>query len=213
VKLIRKKLQIDESGFSLVEVLVAISVIAIVATSAGILTMSGIQTSTTQERKQIAVTIASGAMETANARSAATNTTTKVSDLLTNRLATDVAAAFTAQAGKVGVAQTYQAWDPTALGVIAPAIPITATVIQSGTTFAVTTLIGTCYEKLTGGDCTILPGYLLAPVVTPTGYTQILRVIVVVSWTAGSGCSGGGCFYATTSLIDSHTDLEWVSHG
>ena len=200
---------------TLVEVMVAVAIIAVVALAAGSLTILGLNSATTQERRQIAVTIASGAMEAVNAQSPKALASTGVSGLLTGRTQLASDAAWGLNTGVLALAQTYETWDPTASGSSVPTIgTIPVPVTQAGTKFLVTTLVGTCYQPISGGDCTRVSGYpTTAPSSVPAGLTNLVRVIVVVRWSAGASCTVSSCSYSTTSLFDPHTDLKWVSHG
>ena len=86
----------DESGMSLVEVIVAIAIVSIVALSSASLAINGFSVASSQERKQVAVTIASGAMEAASAQS--------VSTIYSGRTKAAVQAAFTANSTVPGIA-------------------------------------------------------------------------------------------------------------
>jgi prepilin-type N-terminal cleavage/methylation domain-containing protein len=219
----------DDSGFTLIEVLAAVIIVVIVALSAAGLSINGIQTATAQQREQVAVTIANGAMETVSGWSSALNSGTGVSNLYTGRFKgttttpTTVLGAFTTNAAVSGVSQTYAAWDPTATSSSVAALPVvqsptgTGTSLlaaQNGTNYTLTTLMGTCYEPIAGGACGLAPGYpSTPPTTTPAGYTNLIRVIVIVSWTAtagGSRCTASGCYYEATTLVDPHTELNWV---
>lgn len=201
-----------ESGLSLLEVIVAIAILTVVATASGTLALTGMAAGATQERRQVAVTIASGVMESLSAQTIATSATTGVSGLYTGSTSVAVTAAWLALSSAPGVAQTYPGWDPTATTLSTPTIPITTYPTQVGTNYTVTTLIGTCFQPTAGGDCGRLVGQIAAPALPPTGYTGLIRAIVVVSWTAGKTCASG-CSYTTSTLIDPSNDLAWVSHG
>jgi Tfp pilus assembly protein PilV len=198
-----------DEGLSLLEVVVAVALVTIVMTASATLCLTGIAAASAQERRQVAVTIASGMMESVGAQSVATNPATGVSGLYTGRTSTAVSAVWTANASTVGIAQTYSAWDPTATLASVPVIPITNTTTQAGTTFTIQTLMGPCYEPKTGGDCTVVTGATGS--VTPSGYTPLIRVVVVVSWTAGNSCAASGCRYTTSSLFDPNSDLGWLT--
>jgi prepilin-type N-terminal cleavage/methylation domain-containing protein len=186
--------QTRDSGMSLVEVIVAIAIISIVALASASLTINGISLAASTERQQIAVTIANGAMETASAQAVAT--------IYSGRKQSNVDAAFAANSAVPGVGATNSVGDPTIPLPSLEALPITPpTVTQSGTTYDTTVLVGSCYQSRVGGDC--------AKPAT-AGYVPLIRVIVVVRWTAGKSCAVGGCYYSATTLIDPGTDLQWV---
>lgn len=214
---IRRRLErgaADSTGMTLVEVIVAIAIMSIIATSAIGLAISSTTGSVSQQRQAIAVTVANAAME-------------KVSGLPTaslygGRSKASVSAAFTANSGISGVSKTYQEYDHTLPLPGTPTIDISSPVSQNGTIFTVTTLIGTCFERLgtntgqtAGGDCAKLDSADYAPVSASViaGYTPLTRVIVIVGWTAGQGCAVvGTCTYTITTLLDSHADLEWATN-
>jgi prepilin-type N-terminal cleavage/methylation domain-containing protein len=212
---VRRSSQADEAGFSLIEVLVAISLITIVATASATLVLNGIAAGATVERRQVAVTIASGAMESVSAQSVNTTAATGVSALYTGRTYADLHAAWTANSTAAGIPQSYEAWDPTAVPASIPSLPITSTVTRAGTDYSVETLIGTCIQPTAGGDCGKIAGYLGAtpPATVPSNFTTLIRVVVLVKWTAGEKCAASGCSYVASTLIDPHLDLEWVTHG
>lgn len=216
----------DDAGLTLIEVLAAVIIIVIVALSAAGLSINGIQTATAQQREQVAVTIANGAMETVSGWSVATNSTTGISNLYTGRCYSNVNAAFLANPTVPGVAATYPVWDTvatTAATCTTPSLPTTKSpsgtgvflfAPENGTSYTVTTIIGACYEPVTGGSCGLITGQASNPTTTPAGYTPLIRVIVLVSWPAtaagGNRCAATGCYYETTTLIDAHPELNWV---
>ncbi len=200
-----------DSGFSLMEIIIAIAIIGVVAISSITLTVSGIASAAMQERRQIAVTIASGAMENVSAQTVAT--------LYDGRRQSDVQAAFTANSAVPGVAAvggitpTYARWDAGASSSSIAQVPVVSPAVSlSGTLYSTTTLIGPCYQPTAGGDCVTLSGH---PDFTDvvTGYLSLIRVVVAVRWTAGSSCSASSCYYSTTTLISPNKDLEWATRG
>lgn len=224
---LRKRLKRGhDAGFSLMEVIVAIAIMAIVATAGASLTFNGIATSTAQERAQVAVTIANGALETVSGWSTKVNAATGVNNIYAGRGKLAVTNAFSANSTLPGVSQTVPTWDTslsatsTSDGLIPIVTPDPATsapfIPQNGTNYTVTTLLGTCYEQLTitsatksngsanPNECTTTPGS--APV-------ALIRAIVIVRWTAGTKCKAAtGCYYETSTLLDPTVDLEWVTH-
>lgn len=198
-----------DSGFALMEVIIAIAIIGIVAISSITLTVNGIASASMQERRQIAVTIASGAMENISAQTVAT--------LYDGRRQADVQAAFTANSTVPGIAAvggsspTYARWDAGASASSIAQVPVTSPAVRlSGTLYSTTTLIGPCYQPTSGGDCATLSSHPNFTDVVP-GYLSLIRVVVAVRWTAGSSCTTSGCFYSTTTLIDPNKDLEWAT--
>lgn len=200
-----------DSGMTLVEVIVAISIMTIVATAAVSLVISSIASAASHQRRNIAITIANQSMELASAQSATVNPATGVSFLYQGRTSTDVHAAWTTLTDVSGKDQTYPKWDPTATGTPPAVLPISVDVTRSGTVYSTHMLIGACYQPIAGGDCTVLDPttYPTEPPTAPAGFTQLIRVMVVVDWTAGSACPAAACTYQTTSLIDPHGDLQW----
>jgi Tfp pilus assembly protein PilV len=202
----------NDDGLTLIEVIAAVIVVVTVALASAGLSINGIKTAAAQERQQVAVTIANGAMETVSGWTETINSSTTVSNLYTGRTSAAVAAAFTANSTQPGVSSTYPTYDPTATGSSTASIPISATSTQNGTSYTTYTLIGDCYEPVAGGACAKISGQPTEPSTTPAGYAQVMRVIVIVSWTAGSSCAASGCRYETTTMEDAHADLQWVTH-
>ena len=204
-----------DSGLSLMEVIVAIAIMTIVSTAAASLSINGLKTVATEERAQVAVTIANGSMEKVSGWSVAVNSSTGMSNLYNGRSKGDVQNAFTAYASRPGVAQTNAAWDGTVpvAASTAPAttgsLPVQIAVTQNGTAYTVTTLIGGCYQQAAyptttaTASCTATAG---------TAPDPMIRVIVIVYWTAGPQCATSGCYYQTSTLLDPSNDLEWVTH-
>lgn len=201
------------AGMTLIEVIVAISIMGIIATGAVSLSITSEKSAATQQRQELAVTIANQAMEFVASQPAGTNPTIGMSYLFGGRAADAVSDSWAANAGTDGLDLTYPVSDTTATAASVAVIPLSATVTQSGTEYTTHTLIGTCFQPISGsGDCTTLTGVATPPSVAP-GATPLLRVMVVVRWNAGSGCSASGCSYQATSLIDAHDDLLWKTVG
>lgn len=201
-----------DSGMSLVEVIVAIAIISVIALSTANLTINGIALASSQERKQIAVTIANGALEAATAQPVATIYSGRTQAAVQTAYNANITIPGIATVG--GVTPTYQVWDSNTPVPSVQALPIMSpTITRSGTSYATTTLVGSCYQPRAGGDCARLSSNpTTPPSVAPAGYMQLIRVVVVVRWTAGKACAAGGCLYSSTTLLDPGKDLEWVTH-
>jgi prepilin-type N-terminal cleavage/methylation domain-containing protein len=206
------RLTAESSGMTLVEVIVAIAIMGIVATAAIGLAISSTIGSVSQQRRAIAVTVANAAMEKVSGLPA--------TSLFSGRSLGAVNTSFSKNSGVSGVSTTYQDYDRSSPLPGAQTVPIDAPVTQNGTPYTVTTIIGTCFEKLgtnggqiAGGDCAKVDSATYAPA-TPAGYTPLNRVIVIVGWTAGQECAvAGSCVYTISTLIDSHSDLQWKTNG
>ena len=211
-----------DRGMTLIEVIVAISIIGIIATAAVSITIASVAATTTQQRSQVAVALASNTMETVVAHTLVVNSASGESSIYDGRTETRVSAAWTSLAGFPGVDSTYLGWDSTASPASRPDIPIdtanpandpTPPPTLNGTEYRVRTLIGPCFQPNTGGDCGRLTGQSTSPLTEPAGYSKLIRVIVVVSWTAGGSCEVNACTYQTSTLLDVHQDLKWKVNG
>ncbi len=189
-------------GMGMVEVMVAIAILAIVSTSALYFSLRANSASSYQQHNQVAVTLASEAMELVAGSPSGVNPATGVSALYTGRGKTAVQTAWTTNAAVRGVSATSAVWDPTAANAGTGSIPLVASDTLSGTQYTTTTLIGKCFRPRTA-DANCLKTKPAAGV-----SVEQIRVIVVVRWLADDECPGG-CTYQTSSMIDVNSDLEW----
>lgn len=216
MSVVRPRPRPTDDGFTLVEVVVAISLVGVIAAAALYFFVNGSRSVTHQSRSQSAVTVANESMEDAFAVSAKvlTKGTHTFSGLLLDRTEADVTAAWTVAqaAGLAGLDQTYPAWDPVPTVGKKPAVPITRTTHLDGIEYSSTILLGTCYRP-TGAtasqDCTRLGGST-PPATVPANMVQLVRVMVLVTWpdVAGS-CGGDVCSYEAQSLVDPSDDIVW----
>lgn len=130
------------------------------------------------------------------------------------------------------LANTYPEWDSTLVSDSASAaadvvVPLTDTTVLNGTTYKSTIILGTCFvpttqEKLAqpvNGTCGKVDGVTAGTAYNSpalpsgiTGYAKLVRAIVVVEWSGGTGgCSADApCNYALTSeFLPSILDLLW----
>jgi len=186
----------SETGMSLIEVVISISLLAILVTASLGVYLSSTNASTALQRREVAVTIASQTLETVGVLPPAT--------LYTGRTAAAVESLRVANVDVPGVDQTYKVSG--AAGTIT--VPMTSTQVFSGTTYTVNTIIGTCFQDKKGGTCTGAAN-ATQPVTVPAGKTVLSRVIVVVRWGAGASCRPVACSYFATTLVDAHSEIEW----
>ncbi|MGL4339453.1 MAG: type IV pilus modification PilV family protein [Rhodoglobus sp.] len=198
-----------QEGMTLIEVIVAMTLMAFVAIAAVSLSITSSTAAATQQRQEVAVTVASQAMEIATSRNSKFITGTTVSNLYFGRTQAAVDIQWADNPLALGMASTKKNWDPAPLG-HAVVVPYQFEQTLAGTKYTAHILIGDCFQKKTTGglasDCGLLPVGA-----TPTDYTTLVRIMVLVRWTAGSGCATSGCTYQTTALMDPHTDLTWNS--
>jgi len=186
----------SDAGMSLIEVVIAISLLAILVTASLGVYLSSSNASAALQRREVAVTIASQTLETVGVLAPAT--------LYTGRTAAAVESLRAANVGIPGIDQTYKVSG--AAGTVT--VPLTSEQTFSGTKYTVSTVIGTCFQDKKGGTCTGAPNSV-QPAVVPVGKTVLSRVIVVVRWGAGASCRPVACSYFSTTLIDAHSDIEW----
>ncbi|GIG29132.1 Ig-like domain-containing protein [Cellulomonas marina] len=202
-----------DEGFSLVEVVVALALLAVVATAALQLFVNGTRTARHQAQGLTAVTVANDGMEAALA--VAPLEVSGVSGLVRGRTQAAVTAAVTAaqSLGVEGLGAGYPVWDPAATASSVPAVPVSRTTVVEGLTYTVRTLVAACYRPtaVASAACGAVAGQTADPVTQPAGTTRLLRVTVVVSWDpVGGTCTASApCRYQTSSLVDGHADLPW----
>jgi prepilin-type N-terminal cleavage/methylation domain-containing protein len=200
----------SESGFTLMEVLVATVLLGIVSTASFAFAIQATQSSASQQSRDVATAVATEAMEQVNANISATDSATGVSYLFAGREESDVEDAWDEFADFPGVGETYPGWDDTADDDSDVRIPLEYSVERNGTSYDVVTLIGWCYKQSAASDCTVIPAVSEAPEEAPSGWeNRLMRIIVIARWEAGSGCSDGECSFQTMTLIDATDDLEW----
>ena len=200
-----------DDGFSLAEVLVSVAILGTLATASLYLTIGGLDSSESQRRSNVAVTLAGNAMESVVARSSAINASSGVSAVYNGRAHADTVAAWAVNTSIVGMNRMYPGWQPGAPSGATPVIPFAETVTVNGSDYSVQTMIGRCYQPLAGGQCTTLVGLTTAPATPPTGYVELTRVTTVVWWFAGANCAVG-CSYSASTLVDTSADLQWITN-
>lgn len=197
----------SDAGLTLIEVVVALTLLGVVAAAALTFFVRGMQSASHLQRNQAAVTVASQAMEKVHAvYPRLTGDAPAVNGLILGRTQTAVNASFAA-AKATDVAEMTGAYDTAAATRPGGAVlPITYTTKVSNATYTVTTLIGTCFRPKAASasdqNCTKADPGLSA---------QLFRVTVVVSWLPGKAteCKGSSCEYRVSTLVDPTVDANW----
>ncbi|AYF97581.1 prepilin-type N-terminal cleavage/methylation domain-containing protein [Protaetiibacter intestinalis] len=210
----------DESGFTLIEVVVAVVMLVVITAAALAFAIQGLKGSHAQERVEIATTVATRAMEAVRAYNIIEDPSSHKSSIYNGRTQAAVQAAWTANSTVApAVASTYAEWD-TAIGTgETEALPISQNVVFGDTTYTVVTLVGKCFVPATGDrTCGLATGYTNAQGgwssawTVPSGATEMMRATVIVKWTAGEACAASGCTYTISNLIEPKSiDLAWRS--
>ena len=193
------RMQSDQSGgFSLIEVIVALALILLVMTSSVVFFVRSLQTSSGQQSRQAAISLADQAIELARAQ--------PVGSLLDGRdqaTATTQWAALPAPAAAAKAASVL-VWDtpPIAPTVAVPFSTADQTTFVNKTQYTVDTAIGGCWVTATA------PVRCTAPATPPTATPNVYRIIVDVHWPAkqGQSCPASRCDYVVTTLRDASTD-------
>ena len=215
---VMRPLQDDESGFTLIEVVVSLVLLGIVATASLYFFLEGTRTTSHLQRSQNAVAVANEAMERAYGLDPKDKIGTTTPSIVVGRAQADVVAAWSTASGlgAEGLAQSYALWDPTATSSTAAALPVKYTTEHSGQTYNVTTLVGSCFRArntvATDQTCQKLPGYASDPgdAATPAAMVRMLRITTLVTWEPTAGeCTGGLCSYQLSGLVDRSGDLKW----
>lgn len=177
-----------DSGFSLVEVMVALFSLSLVSIAAASFLVGGVRTTSEQSQKQNATALATQALEAVQA--------VPVSQVLAGR--TQAAVQALLGSGTVGPLVTGDNlllgnYDPSATAASVPVVPLVmspAPVIK-GITYQVSTAINQCYLSRLLQLCTALPAADAVPV---------LRATVGLTW--GRPSCGRACTYAASVLLD-----------
>ena len=173
----------SESGQTLIEMVVAMALLATVISLFATSFVSGMFSSRYGQLKEVAVTLADSAIDNARA-------VTPSSSLLSssNCQASGVGCLVTNPPSTVDLSETSDPFEQSQ----------NATTLDS-TKFTTTVYAGTCYLQAT--QCT-----------TTSNTKPMIRVIAEVTWKASSGCNGT-CYYVASSLISNASDptVETIS--
>lgn len=190
----------DDDGLSLVEVIVALFIVAVVMTTSALFFINGLKNSSLQVQRQTAVTLANQALEAVQA--------VKPSSLLKGRTANDVAALGTLPAGDLATGNVDTAVAPAAVAQDGPADDVVAAnpapTTVAGMQYQIKTFIDLCYVNTAadGKDtCT-----------TAATPRSVFRATVNVAWTPKNVSCPGGCRYSASVLIDRQGDPQFNSN-
>ncbi|EXG81052.1 putative Ig domain-containing protein [Cryptosporangium arvum] len=176
-----------DDGFTLAELLVAMSVVTIVMTSLGTFFTATVTRTAAQGNVSTAVQLVSDGLERARAIRGAS--------LVTGRDRTATLQQWSAADSVVSplLATMQQAYDPNPDGraALLPATPVPVTI--DGLGYTQSWYIGSCWQLRSGGDCTA---------VSSLGAAEFYRVVVEVTW-PHRNCAGNLCTRVGTTLVSS----------
>lgn len=181
----------DESGFTLVEVIVSIVLIGIVMTSLVTFFVSSVTAVNNLASRQLGAQLADDASERVRAL--------KSTQLVTGRDHQSVDAQWDSAVPAVAgyLSGTTRVWDGTAAypsGATAtlPTSP-TQAIVVGGLTYWQNWYVGTCWQpKVSSGEVTC----------AATGTVRFFRVVVAVTW-QDKHCAASTCAYVTSTLVNS----------
>jgi prepilin-type N-terminal cleavage/methylation domain-containing protein len=208
----------SDEGFTLIEVIVALTLLLFIMSSSVVFFIRSLQTSALQGQRSAATALGTQQLELAR------NVTPL--DLLCGRSQTNVNAQWTAGlastspalVAELGTTATFQDWS--GKNVAAPcgvtswpagteALPTALQTVTIGkTAFSYRIFVGDCW--VVGTTCSAGTGSAYTGA-NATKY--VYRIIVAVQWTATSGLScstGRTCYYIDETLRDWHSDPTYV---
>ncbi len=185
---------VNDTGFSLIETLVAIGIIATVMASMAAFYVRGTSVSEQQRNAQAAVRFATTAMEQVHLLNATA--------VLSGRTQTAVNSQWVAPGVSAYLAATVTAptWstDPAIPGMSLPTTPQQVTIAGANTIFQESWYVGGCWAQSTGATCSVVAA-ALRPTLIP-----MYRVIVAITW-PDAHCAANLCSLVTVSLLPAST--------
>ncbi len=209
----------SDEGFTLIEVIVALSLLLFIMSSSVVFFVRSLQTSALQGQRSTATALGTQQLELAR--------NVNPLDLLCGRTQTNVNAQWTAGlastspalVAELATTATAQDWSGKNFGCGVPswtagteALPTPLTAVTIGkTTFSYRIFVGDCW--VVGSTCSAGSG---AAYTGANAMKYVYRIIVAVQWTATSGLScstGRTCYFIDETLRDWHPDPTYVKAG
>ena len=220
-----------DEGISLLEVVIALVILAVVMTSAAGFFINGLRTTSGQSSRQAAISITNQQLEKVNALPSSSLLTGRYSAAVTRLLATDNGNVLTGQDDKSNSTSASYDYDPLATATSTPLIPTGVPVVAGNTadpnynvkiegkvSYQVRTFIDPCWLPTgTATSSNSTRNLACVPSSTPPsgapGVTMAYRVTVATSWTGGPSTScASGCSFNDSTLIDNHGDATFNSN-
>jgi prepilin-type N-terminal cleavage/methylation domain-containing protein len=213
----------SDEGFTLIEVIVALTLLLFIMSSSVVFFIRSLQTSALQGQRSTATALGTQQLELAR--------NVAPLDLLCGRTQTNVSAQWTAAMtptapttpspalnAELATTATSQDWSgrnpgaPCALTTLPASGEVLPTALQTvtigKTTYSYRIIVGDCW--VVGTTCSAGSG---ASYTGANATKYVYRIIVAVQWTATSGLScstGRTCYYIDETLRDWHSDPTYV---
>ena len=198
----------DEKGFTLIEIVIAISLLVIMMVPFADAYITSFSATTDADTREVAAMVADSALDQARALDATDQQNGCL--LLAGRDATDVANQWTNPAPGTSqlLSETAQASDTSQDCASSASTPLPATA-QTKTvgsqSFALNYYVGMCWES--GNTSGSSSNTCTDPSTPPSTDYELYRVIVAVTWAAPrGGCGSSGCDYVTSTLISTSSN-------
>lgn len=196
----RMRARCDDSGFSMIEIVFALLIIALVTTASLAFFINNLRSVDGQGQRQQAVYLANQQLETVQSLPVAKLVQGRTSTAVTALMATPAATKLKLSTqDDVSNSANY---DPTATASSTQLVPTSQVKTVNKVNYTVYTFINTCWYDVSSGLC--------GPT-TSSSRTQEYRVSVDVGWTSKSQCTGG-CDYSTSTLVDPTANPQFNSN-
>jgi prepilin-type N-terminal cleavage/methylation domain-containing protein len=176
----------DDSGFTLVETIVAIGLISTVMAAVTTFMVESLRATDQQRVMQTAIQVADTEVEHVRNIDPASLPTGRVAGLVDTTVSGQIP-------GLTGHLGDMEQLNVPLAGVTAPLSLTPATVPVNKVTFTTYRFLGRCWQPAEGDDCAGPPGV--------SGSLVFLRVVVAVTWRANA-CGNRPCAYITSTLIN-----------
>lgn len=206
---------IGDGGISLIEVVMALMIIAVVMTSAAGFFLHSLKTTGGAASRQTAVDVTNQELENIRAVPAGSLLTGRTQSAVQALLAWPGAANLTAF-DDITNAGGVQNFDPQATNPNGAAVPTVTTQTVNNQVFTLHNFIDPCWLPVGTAQSAATQNLACGANPTPPAgqkTTVLLRVTVATSWTGGAAtdCTNG-CTYAASSLVDPHSDPQFQSN-
>jgi prepilin-type N-terminal cleavage/methylation domain-containing protein len=190
-----------DAGFSMVEMMVSILVIAIVATASVAFFVANLRGVNNQRQHQEAVYLADQQLETVESLPVAMLVHGRPKSAVQTLYASAAATALGISSQDDVISNSN--WDASATSLTNVTVPLTSTQTVNNVAYNMTTFIDACYYSSSTGVC--------GPT-SSSSTNQEYRVSLYETWTSSGACAtAGNCSYSTRTLIDPTADPTFSS--